>query len=78
MSDQRSTENTASKGRYIPVFVVLQDPVSVKGGGIVHLLDIRARFGGLRKQDHHPSIEEKKNRIRKKIPLRSRRKATEQ
>lgn len=60
MSDKQSTENIASKGRYIPVFVVLQNPVSVKGGSIVHLLDIRARFWGLRKQDHHPSIEEKK------------------
>lgn len=56
MSNNQSTENLVSKRRYIPVFVVLQNPVSVKGGSIIHLLDIRTRFGGLREQDHHPSI----------------------
>lgn len=60
MSDRWSGESTARKRRHIPVFVVLQDPVSVKGGSVIHLLDIRTRLGGLRKQDRHPSIEEKK------------------
>lgn len=47
------------------MLVVPQDPVSVKGGGVVHLLDIWTRFGRLRKQDQHPSIGGKKNKDKK-------------